>query len=136
MGFARYGLSEAMVRVATGMFGAATSLPLHRLPELFCGFARRADFGPVGYPVACIPQAWSTASVFAFLGAALGISFDAGARQVRFSNPVLPDWLPGVQITNLRLGGASVDLALERADKAVTVRVTRRDGQMDAALNA
>ncbi len=109
-GFARYGLQAEMLRIVTGMFGAATLLPLHRLPELFCGFARRRDFGPIGYPVACIPQAWSTASVFALLGAAMGIAFDADAKRIDFRNPVLPEWLPRVQIANLRLGAAIVDL--------------------------
>jgi glycogen debranching enzyme len=136
-GFARYGLMDEMSRVMTGMFGAATLLPLHRLPELFCGFARRADFGPIGYPVACIPQAWSTASIFALLGAAIGVSFDADAKKVHFRNPVLLDWLPRVQIGNLRLGDAAVDLVLERGGgKAVTVQVNRRDGQIEAALTS
>jgi glycogen debranching enzyme len=97
---------------------------------LFCGFARRGDFGPIGYPVACIPQAWSTAAVFALLGAAIGISFDAPSRQINFSNPVLPDWLPRVEIANLCIGTNSVDLSLERQGKAVAVNVNRRDGEI------
>ena len=34
---------------------------LHRMPELFCGFAREPGEGPTLYPVACAPQAWSAA---------------------------------------------------------------------------
>lgn len=132
-GFARYGLHTELVRLMTGIFGAATLLPLHRLPELFCGFARRADFGPIGYPVACIPQAWSTASVFALLGAAMGISFDATAKRIDFRNPVLPEWLPRVEIANLRLGAATVDLELERKGKSVSIKVNRRDGEVAVA---
>jgi glycogen debranching enzyme len=129
-GFARYGLTEEMSRVMTGMFDAATLLPSYRLPELFCGFARRDDFGPIGYPVACIPQAWSTAAVFALLGAAIGISFDAESGQINLRNPVLPDWLSRVEIANLRIGSGSVDLSLERQGKAVSVNVNRRDGRI------
>jgi glycogen debranching enzyme len=132
-GFARYGFVEEMSRVMTGMFEAATLLPAYRLPELFCGFARREDFGPIGYPVACIPQAWSTAAVFALLGAATGISFDAPGRQINFRNPVLPDWLSRVEIANLRIGTGSVDLSLERQGKAVAVNVNRRDGEIAVA---
>jgi len=132
-GFARYGLTEAMSRVMTGLFDAASLLPLYRLPELFCGFARRDDFGPVGYPVACIPQAWATAAVFGLLGAATGISFDARRRQIDFRNPVLPDWLSRVEIVNLRIGADSVDLALERQGKAAVVRVNRRYGDIAVA---
>jgi glycogen debranching enzyme len=133
MGFARYGLQDECLQVMSGMFGAATLLPLHRLPELFCGFARRTDFGPIGYPVACIPQAWSTVAVFGLLGATMGISFDAAAGKVLFSNPVLPEWLPRVQIANLRVGQGSVDLTLERSGKAVAVQVNRRDGNIEVA---
>ena len=136
MGFARYGLMNEMQRVMTGMFGAASLLPLHRLPELFCGFARRSDFGPIGYPVACIPQAWSTATVFALLGAAMGISFDAMTHKIVFLNPALPSWLPRVQIANLRLGDAAVDLVLERNGEKTTVQVNRRAGQIEVALTA
>jgi glycogen debranching enzyme len=135
-GFARYGLTEEMSRVMTGMFDAATLLPLYRLPELFCGFARRDDFGPIGYPVACIPQAWSTAAVFALLGAAMGISIDAQSRQINFRNPVLPDWLSRVEIANLRIGANSVDLSLERRGKAVAVKVNRSDGEIAVALTS
>ena len=133
VGFARYGLMEEMARVMSGMFDAAALLPLHRLPELFCGFKRRADFGPVGYPVACIPQAWSTASVFALLGAAMGIAFDADAGRIQFRNPVLPDWLPRVQIANLRLGAATADLVLARKGKSVSVKVARAEGKVEVA---
>jgi glycogen debranching enzyme len=37
---------------------------MHRVPELFCGFPRDPGEGPILYPVACAPQAWSAASVF------------------------------------------------------------------------
>jgi glycogen debranching enzyme len=132
-GFARYGMAAELNQVMTGIFGAATLLPLQRLPELFCGFPRRREFGPVGYPVACLPQAWATASVFALLGAALGISFDADARQVKFTNPVLPDWLPQVQIADLRLGDGSIDLAIERKGKTVAIRSKGGDGRVTLA---
>jgi glycogen debranching enzyme len=131
MGFARYGLKEPLVTAMSGMFGASLSMPLHRLPELFCGFARRPSHGPVAYPVACNPQAWASASVFAMLGAALGISFDAPARRVHFRNAILPPWLPTVRVSNLRLGDASVDLLLERHDDALTVHVVDRHGQIE-----
>jgi glycogen debranching enzyme len=131
MGFAKYGLKEPLVQAMTGLFGASMSMPLHRLPELFCGFARRSGYGPVAYPVACNPQAWASASVFAMLGAALGISFDAAARRVHFRNAILPAWLPTVRVANLRLGDASVDLLLERHDDALTVHVVGRHGQIE-----
>jgi glycogen debranching enzyme len=136
MGFARYGLKQPLVRLLTGMFDAALFLDLRRLPELFCGFARRPGSGPTAYPVACIPQAWSSATAFAMLGATLGISFDPQARQIRFARPALPPWLTDVTLTNLRLGEASADLVLRRSQDSVAVHVLRRRGDIDIVLTA
>jgi glycogen debranching enzyme len=134
MGFARYGLKEPLLRVLTGLFDAALFLDLRRLPELFCGFARRPGSGPTAYPVACIPQAWSSASVFALLGAALGISFAPEAHQIRFVRPVLPPWLKEIRLTNLRLGAASADLVLSRSQESVAIHVLRQDGELGIVL--
>jgi glycogen debranching enzyme len=136
MGFARYGLRQPLMRLLTGMFDAALFLELRRLPELFCGFARRRGSGPTGYPVACIPQAWSSAAVFAMLGATLGISFDASAREIRFVRPALPPWLTEVTLTNLRLGEAAVDLVLRRSQDSVALHVLSRRGDVDIVLTA
>jgi len=134
MGFARYGLRRQLLQLLSGLFDAALFMELRRVPELFCGFARRPGTGPTGYPVACIPQAWSSAAVFAMLGAALGISFDASARQIRFTRPALPDWLDELRITNLRLGDACADLQLQRSNDDVALHVLRRSGDIDIVL--
>ena len=131
MGFARYGFKSHLARAMTGMLGAASSMPLSRLPELFCGFPRRDGYGPVAYPVACNPQAWASASVFAMLGAVLGISFDVPARRIQFNGPLLPPWLRHIRISNLLLGDGAVDLALERRDETLTVQVVDRHGQIE-----
>src|SRR6201999_3203180 len=75
MGLARYGKSQELTRLLTGMFDSAMQMELNRLPDFFCGFDRLTGAGPTAYPVACIPQAWAAASVFAILGAMLGVSF-------------------------------------------------------------
>jgi glycogen debranching enzyme len=134
MGLARYGLKHEMQRVLTGLFDAALFMDLKRLPELFCGFARRPGIGPTRYPVACLPQAWSSATVFAMLGATLGVSFDPPARRIRFERPMLPTWLDTLHIRNLRLNDASVDLALERRGDDLAMHVLRRDGDVDVTL--
>jgi len=134
LGFARYGLKQPLLDLLGGLFDAASFTPMRRLPELFCGFARRPGTAPTAYPVACSPQAWSSASVLAVLGAALGISFDPHARRVSFMRPVLPPWLDQLQITDLRLGEASVDLLLQRSDTDVALRVLRREGALDIVL--
>jgi glycogen debranching enzyme len=134
MGFARYGLRRPTVQLLTGMFDAAQFIELKRLPELYCGFARREGTGPTGYPVACQPQAWASASVFAVLGALLGISFDAQRPRISLLRPTLPPWLDTLHVSNLRLGAASVDLVLERRDDDVALHVPRRQGDVEIVL--
>jgi glycogen debranching enzyme len=135
MGFARYGLREPLHKLFTGMFDTALFMDLKRMPELFCGFARQQHgTGPTAYPVACLPQAWASATVFALLGASLGISFDAAARQIRFQRPMLPSWLDELRLTNLRLGDASVDLLLRRSGDDVAVHLLRRAATVEIVV--
>jgi glycogen debranching enzyme len=134
MGFGKYGLRKPLAQVLTGLFDATFYLDLHRQPELFCGFPRRLSVGPTGYPVACVPQAWSSASVFAMLGAALGITFDAANGCVIFNQPSLPDWLDECLVSNLRVGKGSLDLCLRRTQEDVAVHVVRRDGPIEVSV--
>jgi glycogen debranching enzyme len=129
-GFGRYGLRRQVLRVLEGLFLASQFLELRRMPELFCGFDRRTGEGPTLYPVACLPQAWASGSVFMVLEACLGLSIDATEREVRFDNPVLPEWLPEVRISGLEVGSASADLLLERHPHDVGVTVLRRQGPL------
>ena len=102
------------------------------LPELFCGFHKRADSnGPTLYPVACSPQAWAAGSVFLLFRAALGINVRAGERLIRFCNPTLPPNLDEVTIENLRVADASVDLLIRRHQEGVAVEVLRREGDVE-----
>jgi glycogen debranching enzyme len=134
MGFARYGLREPLLRVMSALFEASLFSADRRLPELFCGFERRPGSSPTAYPVACIPQAWSAATVFGLMGAVIGISFDPGARQIRFTRPALPAWMDECRISDLRLGDAEVDLQLSRRENDVALHVVRRSGDVEIVI--
>lgn len=129
-GLARYGLTEAVVRVLDGFFKAGQYLDLHRLPELFCGFEYRAGEGPTLYPVACAPQAWSAAAVFLMLQACLGLNVKGQEAEIGFSYPLLPTFLRELQIRHLRVGEATVDLLLQRHGDDVGINVLRREGHV------
>ena len=129
-GLARYGFKDATLKILTGLFDASLFMDLHRLPELFCGFDRRPGEAPVQYPVAASPQSWASASVLYLLQACLGITVYGSQTVVRFSHPVLPEFLSQVRIRNLRVGAGSVDLQLERYEDDVGINVTRRDGDV------
>jgi glycogen debranching enzyme len=133
-GLARYGFKQAALKVLTGLFDLSLFVDLHRMPELICGFVRRAGEGPTLYPVACAPQSWSAASVFMVLQACLGLEIDAPRMQVRFTRPVLPEALEHVSIRNLRVGEASVDFSVERHRWDVGINIERRDGEVEIVI--
>ena len=81
--------------------------------------------------MACSPQAWASASVFLLLQACLGLEVDAIARQVRFSNPRLPDFIEELWISNLQVGDATVDLALQRRTNDVGISVLHKQGDVE-----
>ncbi|MGE0751937.1 MAG: glycogen debranching N-terminal domain-containing protein [Variibacter sp.] len=127
-GLARYGMKAEVEQVFQGLFDAATYMDLRRLPELFCGFKRRAGAGPTLYPVACAPQAWASGTPFMLLEAVLGLEFDPDAREIRLRNPRLPAFLPQVTLHNLRLGEAKITLALQRQGEGVSMQVLHVEG--------
>jgi glycogen debranching enzyme len=129
-GMSRYGLSEKALQVWTGLFQAGTYFDLHRMPELFCGFPQEPGNGPVPFPVACSPQAWSAASVFLLLQACLGLEIDSPGATICFTRPCLPLSLGELRIHNLEVAGATIDLLLVRHEHDVGVNVLRREGDL------
>ena len=133
-GLARYGLAEKASQVWTGLFEAGLHFDLHRMPELFCGFPQDPGEGPVPYPVACAPQAWSAASVFLLFQACLGLEINGVEAQIRFTRPQLPVSLGELRIHNLEVAGATVDLLLLRHEDDVGVNVLRREGNVEVIV--
>jgi glycogen debranching enzyme len=132
VGLSLYGFQSKVADVFNGMYEASVHVDLHQLPELFCGFHKRADSsGPTLYPVACSPQAWAAGSVFLLFRAALGINIRASERVIRFCNPTLPPNLDEVTIENLRVADASVNLLIRRHQEGIAVEVLRREGEVE-----
>ena len=128
LGFARYGMREQAQRILRGLYDTSRYMDLRRPPELFCGFRRTPGKGPTFYPVACSPQAWSSAAPLALLQACIGLEFDFEAEQVCFRRPSLPDFLDRVVIRSLRVGASEIDVLLRRDAADVSVNVLRRVG--------
>lgn len=133
-GMAMYGYKEGAVKILAGLFDASLFLNMHRLPELFCGFPRRPGESPTVYPNACVPQAWASAAPFLLLQSCLGLQIDAPRRRLSFVRPVLPPFLERVEIQNLTIGEARVDLVLDRYPQDASVTVARRDGDVDIII--
>ncbi len=133
-GFARYGLQRETAMVLSGLFEATDFFDRRRMPELFCGFERRAGEGPKSYPVACSPQAWAAGAVFLLLQSCLGLQVNAAERRLVFAKPILPPFLESVTIREMRIGDASVDLRLIRNNEQVEINVLREEGSVEVVV--
>ena len=130
LGLARYGLKTEVLKIFRGLFEAAGYMDLRRLPELFCGFPWRRLNAPTLYPVACIPQAWASAAVFALVQASLGIGFDRGAGEIRFDHPTLPEFLDELHLRGLQTKHGTADVLLRRYRGDVALNITQRQGNV------
>jgi glycogen debranching enzyme len=84
--------------------------------------------------VACSPQAWASSSAFYLLKACLGLSFRPQEPRIRFLHPVLPACVDRLEIANLALRDARVDVLFERRGADVAVKVTRLEGEVDVSV--
>jgi glycogen debranching enzyme len=133
-GLARYGFKDAALRILDALFEASRFMDSNRLPELYCGFRRRRGEGPTLYPVACNPQAWSSASVFLVLQACLGLRLEAARARVHFENPHLPQSLQELKIHDLKVDSGSVDVSVVRHENDVALSITRRTGKVEVIV--
>jgi glycogen debranching enzyme len=132
LGMSLYGMQDRAERIVSGFYDASLQLDLNRLPELFCGFHRRADgAGPTLYPVACAPQAWAAGAPFLLLRACLGLEIRAPERKLVLTNPVLPAELDHLRLNGLRICDATVDLRFQRHSHGIAVEVLRKDGELE-----
>jgi glycogen debranching enzyme len=129
LGMKRYGFSTEVAQIARGISEAASHFLLNQLPELYAGIDHAASAFPVQYLGANVPQAWAAGAVFAFVQALLGICLDAPRGRI-FVDPDLPEWLPDITLTDLRLGRRHFDIRFWRDQDATHFEVLRGDRHM------
>ena len=125
-GLSLYDFQKESLRIMESLFDASLFIDLQRLPELYCGFSRKPNEGPTAYPVACSPQAWSVAAVFMIMQACLRIQINALEKKIIFNKPVLPEYLPELAISNLKLGDQTCHFTLRRYDYDVGFTVLQK----------
>jgi glycogen debranching enzyme len=125
-GCARYGNGEAAGRIARALIDSAERFRYGRLPEVFGGLKRDEGSFPVQYLGANVPQAWASGAVIHLVRALLGIEPDAPNKRLSL-RPQLPDWLGEVELSNLRVGDAWVDLRVSSEG----VAIEDRRGELD-----
>jgi hypothetical protein len=97
---------------------------LNQLPELYGGLQRQPTSFPVQYLGANVPQAWAAGTPFMLLQAMLGLQQDA-PRGKLYVDPALPDWLPDVTLTDLRLGRRRFNIRFWRDGDATQWKVLK-----------
>jgi glycogen debranching enzyme len=133
-GLARYGQTERVEPIFEGLLDAALNMAQGRLPELFCGFRRRAGRSPILYPVACSPQAWASGALLHILSSLMGLEIDGASRTIVLHSPRLPRRAGEIVVRNLHAGEGSADFILCRRDGVVTVDVTNSRGGAKVVL--
>lgn len=134
LGMARLGGKHHALQVLEAQFRASLFMDQHRMPELFCGFSKRHGQAPTLYPVACAPQAWAAAAVFLLIEACLGLEIDGQAGLVRFNQPMMPNSLNWIEIKNLAVGDATIDLLLRRARSDVAIEIIDKHGDASVTV--
>ena len=113
-GFRNYGLDDPACKIFSGIVGAASHFPRHRLPEVFAGFSQKEFPTPVRYPVACHPQAWAAGSTPFMIETLLGLEPNAFENKLRIVRPVLPASVQHLELHGLKVGDSSIDIQFER----------------------
>ncbi|MBV9777333.1 MAG: amylo-alpha-16-glucosidase [Acetobacteraceae bacterium] len=128
-GFKRYGFHAEAAEIAHDITIASSHFNLSQVPELYSGVQRIDGGFPVQYLGANVPQAWAAGSAFMLVLALLGIQPDAPNDRL-YVDPWLPDWLPDISLTDLRVGRHMLDLRFVRESDATDLQVTRGDARV------
>jgi glycogen debranching enzyme len=133
-GLRHYGYDDDFVAIFEALVEAASHADDYRLPELFAGFSRTEFETPVPYPVACQPQAWAAGAIPYLLTSGLGLHADGLERTLRIRRPSLPRWVNRVEVDDLRVGDARVNLLFERAGTRIALTDARVEGDLNVVL--
>ena len=122
-GMTAYGHREAAMEIVSAQLEAGRYLPDHRLPELFCGFARDRRYAsrPTEYLVSCSPQAWSAAAPFLLLQSALGLRPGDAFGAAPVIDPVLPDGIERIAVHRLRAAGGTWSSLVRRTSRGLRI---------------
>ncbi|EGL83950.1 Amylo-alpha-16-glucosidase [Caldalkalibacillus thermarum TA2.A1] len=134
LGMKQLGYAREAMDVVQALLEAASHFEYHRLPELFCGYAREEEPYPVDYPVACSPQAWAAGTAFVMLQTMLGIQPDVPRGLIRFS-PSLPPSINRLKVTDIRVGQGTLDVLLLKDEEGqVTLTVLKNETGLQVVM--
>ena len=72
--------------------------------------------------------------MFLLLQSCLGLTINAPAAEVRFFRPSLPESIQHLEIENLRVGKARIDIVAQRYGTSAAINVLRRQGAVEVSI--
>jgi hypothetical protein len=116
--------------VAEGLFAAARLYAGQRIPETVGGYSRDEHPTPGAYPRSNTPQTWNASSLPFCVQALLGL-LPYAPLNLLVVDPVLPDWLPAVELQGLRVAKTTATLSFWRDEEGRShARVAETDGPL------
>jgi glycogen debranching enzyme len=129
-GLRRFGFAAEAARLARALFDLAGLYTGGRIPETVGGYAPEEHPTPGAYPRSNTPQTWNASTLTLCMQSILGL-VPFAALHALVVDPVLPDWLPAVEVRGLRLGRTRASLRFWRdEDGRSHVRVVEKDGPL------
>jgi glycogen debranching enzyme len=129
-GLRRFGFDAEAVRLAESLFALSGLYAGGRIPETVGGYSREDHPSPGAYPWANTPQTWNASALPLCIHALLGL-LPYGAWHVLAVDPVLPEWLPVVELDGLRVGKTTASLRFWRDRHGRShAKVLRKDGPL------
>jgi glycogen debranching enzyme len=117
-GLMRHGFVKEAQRVASAMLEAANYFD-GRLPELFCGFDRKAYAEPVPYPTACSPQAWAAGTPVLLMRILLRLDPYLPTNDLWLA-PAFPEGFGDFEAQNVPLGTSHVSIRVSQGSVTIT----------------
>ena len=129
-GLRRFGFDARAHDLARGMFELAQLYSEYRIPECVGGYSRGERATPGAYPRANTPQLWNATAFALIVQSLLGL-LPLASIQTLVIDPVLPAWIPSLELRDLKVGAARVTLRFERDQKGHTAwDVIHRSGTL------
>ena len=129
-GLRRMGFNAEALRLAEALFRLSELYAGDRMPECVGGYTPDEHPTPGAYPRSNSPQTWNASALPLVLQSLLGL-MPYAALHILLVDPLLPPWLPAVELHGLRVGGTTATLRFWRDDHDHThFRVLEKDGPL------
>jgi glycogen debranching enzyme len=129
-GLRRHGFDDEALRLAAALFGLAELYGGHRIPETVGGYSLDEHPTPGAYPRSNTPQTWNASALPLVVQSLLGLLPYASLHTL-VADPVLPEWLPAVELHGLRVGTTRASLRFRRDERGRGhVEVLDKDGPL------